>query len=255
MNGPYSSRTMKRSVLQACLKGFLWGLLSSSAANAFAPVNPSRTRVVTSSSTPPLLALAAKTATTAAADDDVCTIQILMSDTGGGHRASANALRDAFDVLYPGKIEVDVVDIYTDYGPFWPYDDYVAMYKLMAEYPITWEIFYRFGESDFGMCLNTILQETFCFDSFKQCMARPSGTTKTRADMVVSVHPLTQDIPLRILAELDSDGRSREPSARTTPFCTVVTDLGSAHPTWFNSGYVRNIIVVVVCRQCALVCC
>jgi hypothetical protein len=39
-------------------------------------------------------------------DDDVFTVQILMSDTGGGHRASANALRDAFDVLHPGKIEV-----------------------------------------------------------------------------------------------------------------------------------------------------
>ena len=35
---------------------------------------------------------------------DAYTIQILMSDTGGGHRASANALRDALDVLYPVKI-------------------------------------------------------------------------------------------------------------------------------------------------------
>lgn len=58
------------------------------------------------------------------ANDDVSTVQILMSDTGGGHRASANALRDAFDVLHPGKIQCDIVDIYTDYGPF-PYNSYV----------------------------------------------------------------------------------------------------------------------------------
>ena len=58
------------------------------------------------------------------ASDDVCTVQILMSDTGGGHRASANALRDAFEVLHPGKIACDIVDIYTDYGP-WPYNSYV----------------------------------------------------------------------------------------------------------------------------------
>lgn len=45
--------------------------------------------------------------------DEICTIQILMSDTGGGHRASANALRDAFDVLHPGKIQCDIVDIFT----------------------------------------------------------------------------------------------------------------------------------------------
>ena len=64
-------------------------------------------------------------------------------------------------------------------------------------------------------------------------MIRPSGTSDKRADMVVSVHPLTQDIPLKILNDIDSNGRSRT-EGRTTPFCTVVTDLGGAHPTWFN---------------------
>jgi len=171
-------------------------------------------------------------------DDDVCTIQILISDTGGGHRASANALRDAFDVLYPGKISCDIVDIYTDYGPFWPYDDYVNMYKFMAKYPITWDIFYQFGSTDFGICVNAVMLETFCFEPFKECLNRPSGNTDKRADMVVSVHPLTQDTPLKILAHLDTNGKTRDLAARTTPFCTVVTDLGSAHPTWFNKAYV-----------------
>ena len=87
-------------------------------------------------------------------DNDVCTIQILISDTGGGHRASANALRDAFDILYPGKIQCDIVDIYTDYGPFWPNNDYVNGYKLMAEYDFWWDAFYHFGATDFGLCLN-----------------------------------------------------------------------------------------------------
>lgn len=167
---------------------------------------------------------------------DVCTVQILMSDTGGGHRASANALRDAFDVLYPGRIQCDIVDIYTDYGPFWPYNDYVRLYKLMAKYPWTWDLFFKFGSTPFGLWLNAFLLETFCFDAFADCLARPSGTTDTRADLVVSVHPLCQDLPLRILAHLDSQGQTRDPTARTTPFCTVVTDLGGAHPTWFHSG-------------------
>lgn len=56
--------------------------------------------------------------------------------------------------------------------------------------------------------------------------------------MVVSVHPLCQDIPLKILSYLDSNGQTRDAKARTTPFATVVTDLGGAHPTWFNPGYV-----------------
>lgn len=202
-------------------------------ASAFAPV-PASTRQIVLDSSRPLRDQSRSTLW--AADKDVCTIQILMSDTGGGHRASANALRDAFDVLYPGKIACDIVDIYTDYGPFWPYDDYVNMYKLMAKYPITWDIFYQFGSTDFGLCLNALLLETFCFDPFKECLSRPQPSTGERADMVVSVHPLCQDVPLKILADLDSDGRTRDMAARTTPFCTVVTDLGGAHPTWFNPG-------------------
>jgi hypothetical protein len=170
-------------------------------------------------------------------NDDVCTVQILMSDTGGGHRASANALRDAFDVLYPGKFQCDIVDIYTDYGPFWPFNDYVGLYKLMAEYDFLWDFFYSFGETDLGLALNEFMLETFCFEPFTQCMSRPSGDTGKRADMVVSVHPLCQDIPLKILSELDSDGKSRAPEDRKTPFVTVVTDLGGAHKTWFSPRY------------------
>lgn len=37
-------------------------------------------------------------------------VLVLMSDTGGGHRASAIALNDAFDQLYPGQIDTRIVD-------------------------------------------------------------------------------------------------------------------------------------------------
>lgn len=187
-------------------------------------------------------------ASKAASDnDDVYTVQILMSDTGGGHRASANALRDAFDVLHPGMFQCDIVDIYTDYGPFWPYNDYVSMYRLMSKYKWMWNVFYRFGETDFGLWLNEFLLTTFCYEPFKDCMDRPFDSTRRRADMVVSVHPLCQDIPLKILSELDE--RDNDENAATTnkasktPFVTVVTDLGGAHKTWFNPGYVRMNIV------------
>jgi 1,2-diacylglycerol 3-beta-galactosyltransferase len=127
----------------------------------------------------------------------------------------------------------------------------------MAKYPITWDIFYHFGATPFGLWLNEFLLETFCFEPFKQCLQRPSGTTGKRADMVVSVHPLCQDIPLKILSELDSDGKTRHPSARRTPFSTVVTDLGSAHPAWFNSGvdmcFVPSDALVEAARQRSLV--
>jgi 1,2-diacylglycerol 3-beta-galactosyltransferase len=46
--------------------------------------------------------------------------------------------------------------------------------------------------------------------------------------MVVSVHPLTQVLPLKILKHLDGG------ETRTTPFVTVVTDLGGASKSWFH---------------------
>jgi len=182
---------------------------------------------------------------------DVATIQILMSDTGGGHRASANALSDAFDELYPGKIQVDIVDIFTEYGPFFPLNAFVPIYKIMAEYPFLWGATYYWGANPIGLWFNELILETFCFEPFKDCMARPSGDTSKRADMVVSVHPLTQDIPLRILNFLDSDGKSRN-EGRTTPFATVVTDLGGAHPTWFNPGVDSCFVPSDALYQCAL---
>ena len=38
-------------------------------------------------------------------------VLILMSDTGGGHRASAEAVRDAFHERYGGWFQVDMVDL------------------------------------------------------------------------------------------------------------------------------------------------
>jgi 1,2-diacylglycerol 3-beta-galactosyltransferase len=160
-----------------------------------------------------------------------------MSDTGGGHRASANALRDAFNVLhetephrFPLRIECDIVDIYTDYGPFWPINAYVPLYKFMAEYSFLWKWFYEFGATELGLWMNDFLLEVFCFEAFERCLKRnPLDTSDEgsgrRADMVVSVHPLCQDLPLKILASLDTGGASRT-EGRVTPFATVVTDLG-----------------------------
>jgi len=165
-----------------------------------------------------------------------------MSDTGGGHRASANALRDAFDELYPATgtgggntIQCDIVDIYTDYGPFFPFDSFVPIYQILQANPILWDIGFQFSATPFGLKFNEVMLELFCFEPFRECMSRPVGTTSKRADMVVSVHPLTQDVPLKVLNFIDSNGESRDDNGwRTTPFATVVTDLGSAHPTWFN---------------------
>lgn len=243
-----------------------FGLLYLGIANAFQPSQVARHHHASlrprgsyykqsTSSSSSLLSAAADN------EEDVATIQILMSDTGGGHRASANALRDAFNVLhetepdrFPLPIHCDIVDIYTDYGPFFPYNQYVALYKIMAEYSFLWKWFYEFGATPLGLWLNEFMLELTCFEPFKECLTRnPFDITKNdmRADMVVSVHPLCQDLPLKILSSLDTNGASRK-EGRVTPFVTVVTDLGGAHPTWFNDGVDKCFVPSTVLKNAAM---
>ncbi|KAJ1495858.1 hypothetical protein T484DRAFT_1760757, partial [Baffinella frigidus] len=42
-------------------------------------------------------------------------VLFLLSDTGGGHKASAKAIEMALEELYPGKFLSEICDIYTDY--------------------------------------------------------------------------------------------------------------------------------------------
>ena len=47
-------------------------------------------------------------------------ILLLFSDTGGGHRAAAEAIRDALLAKHPGEAQIEMVDVFRQYTPF-PY--------------------------------------------------------------------------------------------------------------------------------------
>lgn len=54
---------------------------------------------------------------------------ILMSDTGGGHRASAQALETALEELFPDRIEVVTVDMLAEHA-HWPLSLSVPVYQV-----------------------------------------------------------------------------------------------------------------------------
>lgn len=147
-------------------------------------------------------------------------VLLLISDTGGGHRASAQALEDALSELYPGKVECDIVDIWTKHAA-WPYTKFVPAYKFMAKHPFIWRLFWFYGKMPISRFVQEKVTLISCFRRFKKAIESYDP------DMVVSVHPLCQDIPLRALGQGKKGGRK-------LPFMTVVTDLGSAHPLWFD---------------------
>lgn len=146
---------------------------------------------------------------------------MLISDTGGGHRASAQAMEAMLDRLRPGGLDVDIVDVFTKYCP-WPYNSFVPSYQVMAKNPWMWQATWHLTALAPVMVVLDALSRLACQSAFTQCIR------EHRPELVVSLHPLTQYLPLLVLDEL-ADGEQR-----TVPFATVVTDLGSAHPWWFS---------------------
>lgn len=150
---------------------------------------------------------------------------ILMSDTGGGHRASAEALGQALQEKYPGRVDVNIMDIWTDHGKF-PFNKSVPVYRYLAKRPLLWRAFYSYGLFPPTKLFTELDSQRLCYKSFKLAIEAADP------DFVVSVHPLCQLMPISIVKEMN---RNRAPSKPRIPFVTVVTDLGSAHSCWFDS--------------------
>jgi 1,2-diacylglycerol 3-beta-galactosyltransferase len=151
---------------------------------------------------------------------------ILMSDTGGGHRASAQALDQAIQEQFPHKIDVEIMDIWTDHAA-WPYNRFVPVYRFLAKYPILWRGFYAYGTFPLTRKFTEIMSNHACYQNFKNAIE------KSDPDFVVSVHPLCQLMPITILQTMNK--RRLLSGKYPIPFVTVVTDLGSAHDTWFDA--------------------
>ncbi|KAK1312962.1 hypothetical protein QJS10_CPA06g01788 [Acorus calamus] len=66
-------------------------------------------------------------------------------------------------------------------------------------------------------------------DSFVREVAK--GLMKYQPDIIISVHPLMQHVPLRILRA--------KGLLKKIVFTTVITDLSTCHPTWFHKLVTR----------------
>ncbi|XP_048573363.1 probable monogalactosyldiacylglycerol synthase 2, chloroplastic [Triticum urartu] len=154
----------------------------------------------------------------------VRNVLILMSDTGGGHRASAEALRDAFRLDFGDAYQVFVRDLGKEYGG-WPLNDMERSYKFMIRHVRLWKVAFH-GTSPrwvHGMYLTAL--------AYLYANEVVAGMMKYKPDVIISVHPLMQHIPLWVLK-----WQSLQPKV---PFFTVITDLNTCHPTWFHHGVTR----------------
>jgi 1,2-diacylglycerol 3-beta-galactosyltransferase len=162
-------------------------------------------------------------------------ILILMSDTGGGHRASAQALKAGFDELYPNRFAIEIVDFITDYMP-WPFNQMPKAYPFLSnDAPWLWKLLYGGPNHRLSNTLAQIGSRLLVRSAHRVIDAH-------RPDLIISVHPLMQLVCMLAMAQ----------RPQRIPFVTVVTDLTTAHPLWFHREVDAVYVASEDTRQMAL---
>lgn len=154
-------------------------------------------------------------------------ILIFFSDTGGGHRAAANALRDAFQYVFPNQFEIILIDGFKECAPF-PFKHIPATYYPLTTYtPWLWGALFHASNLSIPLSLSA---------SFDELVLRSGCARVIRQHdpaLVISVHPLINRAVCSALKEINP----------RVPFVTVVTDLFDAHGMWFTAQAADLVVV------------
>jgi UDP-N-acetylglucosamine:LPS N-acetylglucosamine transferase len=151
-------------------------------------------------------------------------VLFLSSDTGGGHRASAESLATQFEILYPGST-YQLLDLASEYLP--PYNSIVSGYKHLSAHPSQWKLVYGLTNS---RAMERVVDTNIKMISLVCERSIRKQIQSYEPDVVVSVHPLMTSVPILSCAKISHE------TGKNLPMFTVVTDLGGAHSTWFANG-------------------
>jgi len=165
-------------------------------------------------------------------------ILFLSSDTGGGHRASAEALAAQFQRLYPGST-YELLDIVKDQGPY-PFNGLESWYPHLSRNPSQWHFVYQLSNHRAFESMSKIYFNIMTERSVRKRIQSYD------ADVVISVHPLMTTVPMTSCEKISIE------TGKHLPFFTVVTDLGSGHCTWFEKGVEKMFIASESIRKLAI---
>jgi 1,2-diacylglycerol 3-beta-galactosyltransferase len=163
-------------------------------------------------------------------------ILFLMSDTGGGHRAAAQALKEAIQYLYPHQYKIIIEDIWKEHLP-WPFKVMPDTYGWMTGPGLPlWKAIWQVSASP--------RRQHYIFAAVgpvvKDRVVR--YLTAVQPDLVVSVHPLMNHLGLEWLKQTKLD----------IPFITVITDMVTFHSSWICPQVTRCLVPTVLARDRAL---
>lgn len=154
-------------------------------------------------------------------------ILVLMSDTGGGHRAAAEAIREALHRSPgPRAVAVELVDVFRDYSP--------APFKYLPEiYPWwvnnnrqSWGAGYKHSNTR----RRARILSTTIFHTLEPGLKRL--LREHPADVIVCVHSALARPTMKAMQSLP--GRAS--------FVVVVTDLVSTHHMWYERRAERTLV-------------
>lgn len=141
----------------------------------------------------------------------------LFSDTGGGHRAAAQAVRDELARLYGDRAAVELVDIFVALAR-WPFSRFPAWYPAMVGlHGVPWGVGFRLTD-----CVGVVKLASWLGWLYGG-VALHRLLRQHPADVIVSFHP-APNYALTL---------ARRRLHLLPPWAVVVLDLVSAHAAWF----------------------
>lgn len=163
-------------------------------------------------------------------------ILFLMSDTGGGHRAAAQAIDEAIQYLYPNRYDTFIDDILKGSTP-WPINKIPHSYPWLTGpglpvWRLIWLVTAHFQVYKIVFPLLSPLLKPEII----------SYLVTIKPDIVVSVHPLLNHLGLRWINQAKLD----------IPFVTVVTDMVTIHPLWICPRVTRCLVPTNAAREVAI---
>jgi 1,2-diacylglycerol 3-beta-galactosyltransferase len=120
--------------------------------------------------------------------------------------------------------QVDIIDLWKEYTP-WPFNQAPRAYSFFVKHETLWKLAFH------TTAPRVVHQSQMAATAPFVAREVAKGLIKYQPDVIVSVHPLMQHIPLRVL-------RARG-LLHKIPFTTVITDLSTCHPTWFHKLVTR----------------
>ena len=157
-------------------------------------------------------------------------ILFLFSDTGGGHRSASEAIIEALNLEFGGRITTQMVDIFLDIAPkllsYMP-----KLYPYLVRFPEAWGAGYHLSN---GSRRAKLIVES-AYPYVRRSVRKVIG--QYPADMFVSLHPLANAPFLHTLG-------SQRP-----PFLTVVTDLVTTHALWYHKEADLCLVPTEAARQ------